>query len=295
MSPAEKKPRVFISYSRDYEQHCTWVRHFAEQLVDYGLNVRLDQWHAYPGISLPQLMEQEVASADYIVAICTPQFARKGNARTGGAGYEQQIVTGQLIRGKLKNRVIPVLRSGDFDTAIPTFLRGTLAIDLRDDAMLASAAEDIARIARGRPRYAPPIPVSVPKLTTQTRTPLSGFSPRALTSSRDAGRKKTKPAATRGQRTARQSTPTLSGDYTSIRIPIPPASAFNKDRPAGLLLQAQLRHFHHAESARLPKEKRDGRRPEEMKTEAEAAAYIAKITKLLHPQRRPESRPPASS
>ena len=86
-----------------------------------------------------------------------------------------------------------------------------------------------------------------------------------------------------------------AGDVTFISVPKPPASAFNKDRPIGCLLQAQLRHIHHAESARLPKEKRDGRRPEEMKTEAEAAAYIAKITKLLHPQRRPESRPPASS
>ena len=80
------------------------------------------------------------------------------------------------------------------------------------------------------------------------------------------------------------------GDYLSIRVPMPPASAFNKDRPAGCLLQAQVRHFHHAESARLPKEKRDGRRPEEIRTEADAAAYIAKITKLLHPQRRRKPR-----
>jgi hypothetical protein len=61
------------------------------------------------------------------------------------------------------------------------------------------------------------------------------------------------------------------------------------------LLQAQVRHFHHAESARLPKEKRDGRNPENIRTEADAAAYIAKITKLLHPQRRKKSTPPASS
>ena len=107
----------------------------------------------------------------------------------------------------------------------------------------------------------------------------------------DTGRKKSKKAVTPGSGTASQGDSSFPGDYLSIRVPIPPASAFNKDRPAGCLLQAQLRHFHHAESARLPKAKRDGRRPEEIRTEAEAAAYIAKITKLLHPQRRRKPRP----
>jgi hypothetical protein len=106
----------------------------------------------------------------------------------------------------------------------------------------------------------------------------------------DTGRKRTKTEGKRGARATKQSKASLPGDYTSIRVPIPPASAFNKDRPVGCLLQAQLRHFHHAESARLPKEKRDGRRPEDIRTEGEAAAYIAKITNLLHPQRRRETR-----
>ncbi len=111
----------------------------------------------------------------------------------------------------------------------------------------------------------------------------------------DARPKKSKKKGWHGLSAAAQAPASLPGDYTSIRVPIPPASAFNKDRPAGCLIQAQLRHFHHAESARLPKAKRDGRRPEDIRTEGEAAAYIAKITKLLHPQRRRKSRPPKSS
>jgi hypothetical protein len=111
----------------------------------------------------------------------------------------------------------------------------------------------------------------------------------------DTGHRKRKPAAKQTTATAKQTTSLLPGDYTSIRVPVPPASAFNKDRPIGCLIQAQLRHIHHAESARLPKEKRDGRHPEDIHTEAEAAAYIAKITKLLHPQRRGKPMPQASS
>ena len=107
-------------------------------------------------------------------------------------------------------------------------------------------------------------------------------------------RKKSKPSDMLKPVSTQKTAPSLTEGYESIRVPIPQPSSFNKDRPAGCLLQAQLRHFHHAESARLAKEKRDGRKPEDILTESEAADYIAKITKLLHPQRRRKSKPPVS-
>src|ERR1035441_6968622 len=70
---------------------------------------------------------------------------------------------------------------------------------------------------------------------------------------------------------------------TFIRIPVPPASAMNKNRPISDLIKAQLLHIQHAESARLPKHKRDGRQPQDIHTEAEAASYIAAVTRVLHP------------
>lgn len=82
----------------------------------------------------------------------------------------------------------------------------------------------------------------------------------------------------------------LAGDITFIPVHKPPASAFNKNRPAGCLIKSHLQHIQRAESARLPKEKRVGVKLEDIHTEAEAAAYIAKITKLLHPQGRKKSR-----
>jgi hypothetical protein len=107
----------------------------------------------------------------------------------------------------------------------------------------------------------------------------------------DTAQENTQPKKARRPR-ARKSKP-LSGEVTVIDVPKPPASAFNKNRPVGCLLQAQLQHIHHAESARLPILKRDGRRPEDIHTEAEAASYIASVTKVLHPLRRrkPRSRP----
>ncbi|MGC2161531.1 MAG: hypothetical protein WA634_06475 [Silvibacterium sp.] len=81
-----------------------------------------------------------------------------------------------------------------------------------------------------------------------------------------------------------------AGEKTVVNVPHPAPGSFNPNRPPGCLIMAQLRHMHHAESGRLPKAKRDGRRPEDIHTEAEAAAYIAKVTQTLHPLRRKRSR-----
>ena len=88
-----------------------------------------------------------------------------------------------------------------------------------------------------------------------------------------------------------ESTLQLAGEYVSIRIPLPPASAFNRDRPSTSLIQSQLKHIHHAESARLLKHKRVGIKLEDIRTEAEAATYIAAVTKVLHPKGQKKSKP----
>ncbi len=97
------------------------------------------------------------------------------------------------------------------------------------------------------------------------------------------------------RRLRQTATPQPQGEVTRIDVPKPPASAINKDRPASELIKAQLRHIQHAESARLPRDKRSGVRIEDIHTEAEAAKYIQDVTRLLHPQRRRRStRKPAS-
>ncbi len=98
------------------------------------------------------------------------------------------------------------------------------------------------------------------------------------------------PASKRRRKSIGLSKPMLAGEYTAIRIPIPPASAMNKNRPISSLIKAQLLHIQHAESARLSKEKRVGVKLEDIHTEAEAAAYIAAVTRVLHPQGRKKSR-----
>jgi hypothetical protein len=86
-------------------------------------------------------------------------------------------------------------------------------------------------------------------------------------------------------RTAKkQKTPAPVGEVTKIQVPHPPASAINKNRPVSQLIRTQLEHTQHAENSRLPKHKRSGIKIEDIRTEAEAASYLASVTKLLHPQ-----------
>jgi hypothetical protein len=153
-------PRVFVSYSWESEDHRSWVRALAQELVSNGIDVRLDQWHVRAGDSLTQFMELEVTQSDFVVVVCTPAYARKANARTGGVGYEQQIVSGQLLANTPRRKFIPILRSGNLengnDCAVPASFLGILTIDFRSDANFQQSFEELVRTILGRPRLVPP-------------------------------------------------------------------------------------------------------------------------------------------
>jgi len=68
-----------------------------------------------------------------------------------------------------------------------------------------------------------------------------------------------------------------------IKVPQPPKSAFNKNRPVSALLKHQILHLHEAEK-RFPPAQHSGIYINAIKTEGEAAAYIQKVTVRLHPE-----------
>jgi len=126
-------PRVFISYSRESKDHEKWALNLALKLRIRGVNARIDQLHIQAGMSLTEFMEEEVSECDFSIAICTPTYKEKSDKRRGGVGYEEQILSAQLLSGELKNRVIPVLRKGAFEgetCAIPRSLLGILGVDM---------------------------------------------------------------------------------------------------------------------------------------------------------------------
>jgi hypothetical protein len=66
-----------------------------------------------------------------------------------------------------------------------------------------------------------------------------------------------------------------------IKVPRPPASAFDLDRPVSTLLKNQIRHLQEAEF-RLPASMQTNTYINAIKTEGQAADYIRRVTQALH-------------
>jgi len=147
-----------------------------ERLYESGIEARLDQWFVQPGESFTAFMEQEVEAADFVVVVCTPSYAHKSNNRQGGVGYEQQIVSGQLMAGTARSKFIPILRKGGYDpgpdSAIPTHFLGIAWIEFRDDLVFEEKLEDLIRVIFSKPKFAPPPLGARPSLETITATKL---------------------------------------------------------------------------------------------------------------------------
>ncbi|HLW85141.1 MAG TPA: hypothetical protein VKR60_08005 [Candidatus Sulfotelmatobacter sp.] len=68
---------------------------------------------------------------------------------------------------------------------------------------------------------------------------------------------------------------------TTIKVPRPPESAMDRDRPVNGLLKAQILHLHEAER-RLPLRHHTDIYINAIKTEGEAAEYIRRVTEAIH-------------
>ena len=153
---AGRPPTCFISYSWDSEDHKAWVLQLAVALREEGVDATIDRWKLQPGISVAWFMET-MRSYDWIVVVCTSKYVAKADQRTGGVGYETQILTAETVRDlqKAENRIIPIVREGK---ATPTHLDGRLYVDFRDDGQFNSSIEELVRRIHGAPALvAPPL------------------------------------------------------------------------------------------------------------------------------------------
>lgn len=150
-------PTAFISYSWDHEAHKRWVRDLAARLRGDGVDVTLDQWQLQPGDRLPAFMEAAIREHDFVIIVCTPHYKERSDARTGGVGYEGDIMTGELLSRRNERKFIPVLRRGDATEAVPTWLSGKYHVDLRDAADAERAFHDLLTTLLGQRQAAPPL------------------------------------------------------------------------------------------------------------------------------------------
>jgi hypothetical protein len=169
----EGNPRVFISYSWDSDEHREWVLTLATRLRQEGVDVVLDEWNLGLGENRFHFMERSVVSAEFILLVCTPIYAEKSNDREGGVGYESNIITTQIAEKTDKQKFIPVLRTGDWKSALPVWLKHMVGCNLSADPYSESEYRKLLRTLHRQQAVAPalgPRP-SFPQHTPQPMPP----------------------------------------------------------------------------------------------------------------------------
>ena len=84
-----------------------------------------------------------------MIAVCTPRFKEGSDGRSGGVGYEGDIMTAEVFTGGNQRKFIPILRSGDWNEAAPSWLRGKAYINLKGDPYSEAQYEDLLRTLHG--------------------------------------------------------------------------------------------------------------------------------------------------
>lgn len=139
-------PVVFISYSWDNEDHKEWVLALANKLCADGVDVKLDRYEAGLGTNLPYFMEDAIRLSNRVIIVFTPNYKNKADSRTGGVGYEYSIINNQVFNNILKNkRIIPVLRAGNINDSIPSFMQQYLHLNMGNDFDFENQYQELLR------------------------------------------------------------------------------------------------------------------------------------------------------
>lgn len=160
--PADKSkgrpPRAFLSYAWESDSHTKWVIHLAERLQGKsGIEIILDQWHLVPGTDRLHFMEQGIENSDFVIVVCTPTYAERANSRDGGVGYEAMVITSAFASRFQTHKFIPVLRSGNWNSSVPVYLRSMQGVDLHNDPYSETQYEQLVRAVHSEWVQPPPI------------------------------------------------------------------------------------------------------------------------------------------
>lgn len=133
MRNTKKVPTVFISYSWDSKEHKKWVRDLSDKLSLEGVKTILDQKDLKLGDYFTLFMERSVEESDFVLLICTPTYKKKADQRLGGVGYEESIITTEILNIRNHRKYITILSSGDWVSSVPTWAIGKSGVDLSSE------------------------------------------------------------------------------------------------------------------------------------------------------------------
>jgi hypothetical protein len=181
-------PTAFVSYSWDSDGHKEWVAKLATRLRADGIDVKLDQWHLVLGDQLPRFMEKEIQENDFVLIVCTPNYALKSDGRKGGVGYEGDIMTAHVLTNQNHRKFIPVLACGTRKESFPSWLQGKYSADLSNAKSYEAEYKRLWETLTGKSPSAPPLgPKPVPQQPLLNGSALSKEETEILIASQERG------------------------------------------------------------------------------------------------------------
>ncbi|WP_415326257.1 toll/interleukin-1 receptor domain-containing protein [Chryseobacterium sp. MMS23-Vi53] len=143
--------KVFLHYSWDSEAHKEWVLELANRLTVDGVDLVFDRYDLHVGSNNLHFMEK-IEACQKVVLVMSKGYKPKVDSRTGGAGYEYQIITSEIaVKMASNSKCIPVLRDGDAHCSIPVLLQHFQYIDMRDDKKFEQLYLELLRAIYDKP------------------------------------------------------------------------------------------------------------------------------------------------
>lgn len=143
--------KVFLHYSWDSEAHKEWVLELANRLTADGVDLVFDRYDLHVGSNNLHFMEK-IEACQKVVLVMSKGYKPKVDSRTGGAGYEYQIITSEIaVKMASNSKCIPVLRDGDSHNSIPVLLQHFQYIDMRDDKKFEQLYLELLRAIYDKP------------------------------------------------------------------------------------------------------------------------------------------------
>jgi hypothetical protein len=180
-------PKTFISYSWSSPEHVEWVIELAEDLVQNGVDIILDQWDLREGNEMYAFMERMVTDSgiDKVIIVCDETYAQKADAREGGVGTETQIVSKDLYDSahseNPQKKFVAVVTEKDEDgkAYLPTYMRNRLYIDLSTDDKRLDNFEQLLRWLYDQPLHKKPERGQPPRYLFEDNGPSLGTNSRS--------------------------------------------------------------------------------------------------------------------
>lgn len=143
------KPKVFISYSHDSDEHKSWVLQLAQDLISADIDATLDEKSLRFGELIPNYAQRQIGQSDRVLMICSERYVSRANTGVGGVGNEGVIINAELYENLDSIKFIPVIRNNSNGPKMPTFLGVRRYVDLQEDSKYQSEiAKLIADILR---------------------------------------------------------------------------------------------------------------------------------------------------